>query len=71
MKALGFPVSKKKNFEILFLSSYVPSCDPPGRGHMNKLGRGPLEDATCQISKLYWLQFGTRRFSKISIYVFM
>ena len=114
IKALGLPVSEKKNFEIFFLCSYVPPCDPQGgasfdpRGiiwtnlvkvlkemlytkyksfklssfrkkefwnflslflcsslwppgqaqfwpqghHMNKLGRGPLGDATYQISKL-------------------
>ena len=27
MKALSLPVSEKKNFEIFFLSSYVPNCD--------------------------------------------
>ena len=29
-QALGFPVSGKKNFEIFFLCSYVPTCDPRG-----------------------------------------
>ena len=58
IKALGLPVSMKKNFEIFFLCSYVPTCDPwggpvlPQGHHMNKLGRGPLEDATYQKSKL-------------------
>ena len=56
MKALSLPVSKKKNFEIFFLCSYVPNCDLQGRasfdpgGHlMNKLGRGPQGDAIYQI----------------------
>ena len=48
---------------ILKFSFFVPmfrTCDPPGPGqfgpqghHMNNLGRGPLGDATYQISKLY------------------
>ena len=51
--------SEKKNFEDEILCSYVPTCDPPGWGqswpqehHLNKLGRGPLENATYQIWKL-------------------
>ena len=28
MKALGLPVSKKKNFEFFFLCSNVLTCDP-------------------------------------------
>ena len=28
IKALIFPVSEKKNFEVGFLCSYVPTCDP-------------------------------------------
>ena len=51
----------------------------PGRGHfspkgynLNKLGRGPLGDATYQISRLYtvyalWLK--TRRFSHVFPYI--
>ena len=69
------PVSEKKNFEVGFLCSYVPTCDPlgganehhvnnhilwspgwarswPQEYHLNKLGRGPLEDPTYQIWKL-------------------
>ena len=30
IKALGLPVSEKKNFEDGLLCSYVPSCDPRG-----------------------------------------
>ena len=30
MKALGLPVSEKKNFEVCLLCSYVPTCDPRG-----------------------------------------
>ena len=36
--------------------------------HMNTLGRGPLEDASYQISKLEPLWFGTKRFLKISFF---
>ena len=63
---LDLPVSKKKNFGIFFLCSYVPVLTP-GASYMNKLGRGPLEDATYQISKLYQLQFGTGRFPSFSL----
>ena len=28
IKALDLPVSKKKNFEIVFLCSYVQTCNP-------------------------------------------
>ena len=28
MKALGLPISKKKNFEFFFLCSNVLTCDP-------------------------------------------
>ena len=52
---------------------YVKSGDPRGGGqslswcrYSNKLGRGPLEDATYQISKLYAFWFLTRRFFKFS-----
>ena len=31
IKSLGLPVSEKKNFEIFFLCSYVPTCDPRDR----------------------------------------
>ena len=31
IKALGLLVSEK-NFEIFFLCSYVPTCDPPAAG---------------------------------------
>ena len=47
IKALILTVSEKKNFEVGFLCSYVPTCDPrcgasfePHEHHMNKLGRG-------------------------------
>ena len=43
----------------------------PQGHHMNILGRGPLKDATYEISKLEGLQFGTRRLSKISFFISM
>ena len=57
MKALRPPISEKKNFEDLLLCSnlcpHIPngvSFDPGDGGHpMNKLGRGPQEDAIYQI----------------------
>ena len=46
---------------------------PPGRGHfwsqgynLNKLGRGPLSDATYQILRLQAFWFQTSRFLKFS-----
>ena len=55
--ALLLLVSGKKNFKVFLLCSYVSNLWPPGRGpiwphghHMNNFGRGPLGDATCEIS---------------------
>ena len=52
--------------------SLCKTFDPPGRGHfwlkgynLNKVGRGPLGDATYQISRLLALWFQTRRFFHI------
>ena len=46
----------------------------PGQGHfwrqghnLNKIGRGPLGDATYRISRLYALWFQTRRFLKFHL----
>ena len=59
IKALGLPVSEKKNYENGFSVPYIPTCDPRGRASfdprgfiMNKLGRGLQENAIYQISKL-------------------
>ena len=38
IKALGLPVSEKKNFEIFFLCSYVPTCDPQSRASFHLRG---------------------------------
>ena len=52
IKALCLPVSEKKNLEVFLFCSYVPICDPWDSAsfdqghHMNKLGRGLVEDAT-------------------------
>ena len=69
-KTLGLMYSDKKIFSCFF--SYISlrkTCDPRGVaifGHrgiiFNKLVRGPLGDATHQISRLYALWFQTRRF---------
>ena len=58
MKVLGLPVSKKNNlkfsFFVLMFQLVAPEAGPVlTRGaSLNKLDRGPLEDATYQISKL-------------------
>ena len=59
-KVLSLPVSQKKNFKFSF---FVPIFEleagqfrPQGH-HMNKLGRGPREDARYQISRFYAFQF--------------
>ena len=66
----------KKNFEVGFLCSYVPTCDPrdgasfdPHEHHMNKSGRGPQGDAKNQISKLYTFQFQRKRILKMGFFV--
>ena len=58
IKALLLP-SEKKNFKVFLLCSYVSNLWRPGRDpiwphghHMNNFGRGPLGDATYEISKL-------------------
>ena len=68
MKALSLPISEKKNFEIFFLSSYVPNCDlrgeasfDPGAHHMNKLGKGPQGDAILSNIKALGLQVSKKK----------
>ena len=58
-----------KSFDCINL---YKTCDPPGRAHfwpkghnLNKLGRGPLGDATYKISLLKASWFKTRRFFHI------
>ena len=72
MKALGLIVSEKKIFKVFSYINLCKTCDPPGRGHfwpwghdLNKLGRGPLGDATYQILKLLALRFQRRRFYNV------
>ena len=47
----------------------TPGADPfkPKGYNLNKLGRGPQGDATCQILRLLALWFQTRRFFHVSI----
>ena len=54
------------------LISLCKTTDPPDQGHfwpqgynLNKLGRGPLGDATYQILRLQAFWFQTRRFLKL------
>ena len=59
----------EEEFWSFLLCSYVWTCDPRGRASfdpksVNKLGRGPLGDATYQISKLFSFQFQRRRILK-------
>ena len=58
MKALRRPVSEKKNFEVCLLCSHVQNCDTLGGASFDpsgNLGRGSLEDALYEKSKLYSL----------------
>ena len=71
IKALGLVVSEKKIFSCFTIQAYVKHVTPWGgpifsqQGHnLNKLGRGSLDDATNQISRLYALWFKTRNFLK-------
>ena len=57
IKALGLVVSDKKIFSCFPYIRLCKTCDPPGWGHfwlqeyyLNKLVRGPLGDATYQMS---------------------
>ena len=38
MKALGLPVSEKKNFDVCLLCSYVQNCDPQGQASFEPRG---------------------------------
>ena len=76
VKALCLLVSEKKNSEVSLFCSYVRTCEPLEWGqflhqehHMNKLGRGPLGDATCQISKLLAFPFQRRNIFNFSFSV--
>ena len=37
IKALILPVTEKKNFEVGFLCSYVPTCDPRGEASFDPM----------------------------------
>ena len=71
-KALGLVFSDEKTFSCCSLYKPVQNIWDLGRGHfwpqgyyLNNIGRGPLGDATYQISQLYALWF-QRRFLKFS-----
>ena len=62
--ALGLVVSDTKIYSCFPHLSLCKTCDPPGAGpfwpqehNLYKLGRGPLDDASYQISRLYALWF--------------
>ena len=66
-------VSDKKFFSCFPLYKPMQNMWPQKRAHiltqrysMNKLGRGPQDKATFQISRLYPLWFLTRRFLMFS-----
>ena len=57
--------------------SLCKTCDPLGWDHflakwynLNKLGRGPIGDAGCQISRIYYMPCGFRHeeFFMFSLY---
>ena len=58
-KALGLLASDKKIFEGFLYISLCKTCTPQGggifgpRAIMNNLGRGPLGEGMCQISKAW------------------
>ena len=59
---------RQEDFSMFPYMSLCKTCDPQGRDnfypqgdHLNKLGRGPLGDATFQISRLWALWFQTSR----------
>ena len=59
IKALGPVVSDKKSLPCVHYINLCKTCDPQERGNywprgdnLNKLGRGPLGDATYQISRV-------------------
>ena len=59
IKALHLLVQEEKIFKFFLLFCYVSNLWPPGQGqfwpqvhHIKKFGRGPLGDATYQLSKL-------------------
>ena len=66
-KALCLVVSDKI-FSMFYLYKSIQTCDPGAgpfwpQGHnLNKLDRGPLGDASYQISRLKASWFQTRRF---------
>ena len=75
IKALGLVVSDKKIFSCLpYISLYKTYVSPGGpilgpRGIiLNKLGRGPLGDASYQISRLKASWFQIRGFCHIFLY---
>ena len=76
MKALRLPVSENINFEVDLLCYYVLTCDPwgpqpfgPQGHHIKKCDKGPLLDATCQISKLLTFQLQRRKILKMTFFV--
>ena len=66
IKALGLVVLDKKIFSRCPYISHCKIVDPRGGYNLEKLGRGPLGDATYQISRLWAFCFQTRRFLKFS-----
>ena len=70
IKALSSTWFQTKYFNIFPIYTYVihvTPCMGPQGYNLNKLGRGPLDDATYQILRLYALWFKTRRFPYISL----
>ena len=71
IKALCFMVQEKQIFKVFTIYLYVKLICPgrgqfDPRGHdLSKLGRGPLGNATCKISKLQVFWFILRRFFKV------
>ena len=68
VKTLGLVVLDKKIFSCFPYISLCKTSDPWGGAILNILGRGPLGNATYQISRLWALRFQTRRIFHVSLY---
>ena len=66
---------REKNFEVGFLCSYVPTCDPRGEASFDPmsiiLDRCPQGDAKNQISKLDTIQLQRKRILKMGFFIHM
>ena len=74
MKGLSLLLSDKKIIKVFpymgLCKTSDPRCKPifgPQGYNLNKFGRGPLDEATYQISKMWAFWFQTKRFFNFSV----